>query len=99
MKSKEELPEFEEAMVDWIIKTCQPFTTSESDKFKVMIRSTGYTRSIVKGDTIASRVHNRVEVSKKDLIDLLDRTCVTVALLFNSWTSLNNLSMFAVNSK
>jgi len=48
-----------------------------------MIHSTGYTKSIVKGDTIASRVHNRVEVSEKDLIDLLDRTCVTVALSFD----------------
>jgi hypothetical protein len=64
-----------------------------------MIRFTRYTRKIVKGDTIASRVRDRVEVFEKDLIDLLDRICTIVAISFDGWTSTNNLLMFAINSK
>jgi hypothetical protein len=47
-----------------------------------MICSTGYTRKIVGGDTIAKRILGRVEVFKNNLIALLDRTCVTIAILF-----------------
>jgi hypothetical protein len=64
-----------------------------------MIRLTGFTRSIVKGDIIANRVHERVKVLEKDLIALLERTCATVAILFNGWTSTNNILMFAINGK
>jgi hypothetical protein len=94
-----ELPPFEDAIVDWIIDTCQPFTVTKSTKFKVIIKSTEHTRKIVKADTIADRVYKRLEVSKEDLIDLLDCTCTTVAISFDGWTSTNNLSMFAMNSK
>jgi hypothetical protein len=48
-----------------------------------MIRSVGYTRKIVRGDTIAKRILGRVKVSKNDLIALLDRTYVTIAILFD----------------
>jgi hypothetical protein len=48
-----------------------------------MIRSAGYTRKIVREDTIAKRILGRVKVSKNDLIALLDRTCVIIAILFN----------------
>ena len=99
IKLKEDIPDFEDAMVEWIIDTCQPFTTSEKPKFKAMIRSTGYTGKIIGGDTITKRIHGRVEVSENDLIALLDRTCVTIAISFDGWTSTNNLSMFAINGK
>jgi len=99
VKSKEDIPDFEDAMVDWIVDTCQPFTTSEKTKFRVMIRSAGYTGKIVGGDTVAKRVLGRVEVSENDLIALLDRTCVTIAISFDGWTSTNKLSMFAMNGK
>jgi hypothetical protein len=95
----EELPPFEDAIVEWIINTCQPFTVSKTKKFKVMIKSAGHTRKIVKADTISSRVYKKLEVCEKDLIALLERTCSTVALSFDGWTSTNNLSMFAMNGK
>jgi hypothetical protein len=62
-----------------------------------MIKAAGYTTPIIKGDTIAARVHERAIACDKDLINLLDRTCLTVALSFDGWTSLNNFSMLAVN--
>lgn len=75
LKGKEEKStEFEEATVDWIIDTCQPYTVTETKKFRVMIKAAGYTGRIVKGDTIAERVQAKFEVSEKDLTSLLDRT-------------------------
>lgn len=100
LKGKEEKsPEFEEAMVDWIIDTCQPYTVTEVKKFRAMIKAAGYTGRIVKGDTIAERVQAKSEMSEKDLTSLLDRTCSTLAISFDGWTSTNNLSMFAMNGK
>ena len=64
-----------------------------------MIKAAGYTRKIVKGDTIIERVQDKFKASKKDLISLLDRTCTTLAILFDGWTSTNNLLMFAINGK
>jgi len=58
-----------------------------------------YTRKIIKGDTIALHVCNRVKVFEKDLINLLNRICTIVAISFDGWTSTNNLLMFAINSK
>jgi hypothetical protein len=43
-------------MVNWIIDTCQPYTITETTKFRVMIKAAGYTGRIVKGDIIAERV-------------------------------------------
>ena len=86
-------------MVNWIIDTCQPFTITEIPKFKVIIKTAGYTGKIVKGDTIAQRIQDKFVVCKKDLISLLDRTCITLAISFDGWTSTNNLSIFAMNGK
>jgi hypothetical protein len=49
-----------------------------------MIRSTRYTRKIIRGDIIIKYILGRVKVSKNDLIALLDRTCVIIAILFDS---------------
>jgi hypothetical protein len=49
-----------------------------------MIRSTGYTRKIIRGDTITKRILSRVKVSKNNLITLLDHTYITIIISFNS---------------
>jgi hypothetical protein len=64
-----------------------------------MIRSTGYTKEIIRADAISNRIHNRVQASEIDIIDLLERTCSTVAISFDGWSSTNNLSIFAMNGK
>jgi hypothetical protein len=70
-------------MVNWIIDICQPFTTSENKKFKAMVRSTGYTGPIIGGDIVANCVNKKLEASEKDLITLLERTSVIVAISFD----------------
>jgi len=86
-------------MVNWIIDACQAFTPTKNEKFRTMIRSTGYTKEIIRADAISNRIHDRVQATEMDIIDLLERTCSTVAISFDSWSSTNNLSIFAMNSK
>jgi hypothetical protein len=62
-----------------------------------MMKAAGYHHNIVKADTLAARVYTRAGAVDKDLIKLLDRTSTTVALSFDRWTSLNHLSMLAIN--
>jgi hypothetical protein len=64
-----------------------------------MIKSIGFTGRIVKADTVAKRVSDRLVVSEKDLINLLDQKYETLATSFDGWTSTNNLLMFAINGK
>jgi len=99
VKGKEEKVEFEDAMVNWIIDACQAFTTTENEKFRTMIRSTGYTKEIIRADAISNRIYDRVQATEMDIIDLLERTCSTVAISFDGWSSTNNLSIFAMNGK
>ena len=49
-----------------------------------MIRSTRYTKEIIRADAISNRIHDRVQASKIDIIDLLERTCSIVVILFDS---------------
>lgn len=93
------IPAFEPAIVNWIINTYQPFITSENKKFKVMIRSTGYTGLIIGRDIIRNHIQKKLEASEKDLITLLVYTSVIVTISFNNWTNINNLLIFAINSK
>jgi hypothetical protein len=86
-------------MVDWIIDIYQPYTVTETKKFRVMIKVAGHTKKIVKGDIVAERVQAKFKISEKDLISLLDRIYSILAISFNGWTSTNNLSMFAMNGK
>ena len=49
-----------------------------------MICSTGYTRQIIRGNTITKRILSRVKVSKSNLVVLLNNTYNTIAILFDS---------------
>jgi hypothetical protein len=48
-----------------------------------MIRSIGYTKKIVKGDVITDQVTQRLIISKRDLLSLLERTYTIVVILFD----------------
>ena len=61
VKGKEEKIEFEDAMVNWIIDACQAFTTTENEKFRTIIRSTGYTKEIIRADAISNRIYDRCD--------------------------------------
>jgi hypothetical protein len=62
-----------------------------------MLKAAGYNSFIPKADAVTKKIKDRLAVTEKDLIDLLDRSCITVALSLDGWTSQNNLSIFAIN--
>jgi hypothetical protein len=53
-----EIPPFKEALVNWIIETCQPFTITETESYKVIIKAAGYYNNIIKADTLTIYIYN-----------------------------------------
>jgi hypothetical protein len=96
-KFEEVQKSFEDALLDWIIYTCQAFTTTESEWFIRMMKAAGCTDKIPKADAIANKIQLRMSIVEKELRDLLDETCLTIALSIDGWTSQNSLPMFAIN--
>jgi hypothetical protein len=96
---QEELPSFEEALLDWITYTCQPFTVTESKYFVRMLRASGCSHKIPKADAITNKLRARVARVEAETTRLLERTSATVTLSLDGWTSQNSLSMLAINAK
>lgn len=59
MKLGQETLPFEEALVDWIVETCQPFTVTETQSFKTMLKAAAFSQNIIKADTIKARIVSR----------------------------------------
>jgi hypothetical protein len=95
--SSQEMPPFEEALIDWVIATNQAFVAVESEYFKVLVQSAGYTGNIIRADTMANRIHGRVSASQNETIALIGSTASTVSLSMDGWTSNNDKSMIAMN--
>ena len=92
-------PPFEEALLDWIVYTCQLFTVTETKQFKVMMKSGGCQYHIPGADTVSNKLYARLVKVEAELHALLDRTCSTIALSLDGWTSQNSLPMLAINGK
>lgn len=82
---QEELPSFDEALVDWIVESNQAFTVVESDNFKRMLKAAGCTEKILSASTIAKRIQDRVSKIESENRELLDRTATTVSLSMDGW--------------
>ena len=87
MSGSGDQPPFEEALLDWIVYTCQLFTVTETKQFKVMMKSGGCQYHIPGADTVSNKLYARLVKVKAKLHALLDRTCSTIALSLNGWTS------------
>jgi len=57
---QEELPPFEDALIDWVIINNQAFVVVESKHFWVMLKAGGCHYKVPRADTIASRIQLRV---------------------------------------
>jgi hypothetical protein len=90
---------FEEALLDWIIFTNQPFTVTESKFFTRMIKASGSSVKVSKGDAIHNKLEAHVHIVEAETSDNLRDTATTVALTLDGWTSQNSLSMLAINVK
>jgi hypothetical protein len=88
---------FEQALLDWIVYDCQPFTVTESKWFKRMLRIGGCDLKIPGADTVKNRLTARVkDVEEKNTILFAEKSS-TVAVSLDGWTSQNNYSVIAIN--
>jgi hypothetical protein len=94
----EDLPEsFEQALLDWIVYDCEPFTITESKWFKRMLRASGFGGKIIGADTVKNRLMERVRKVEEKNIALFAMELSTVAVSLDGWTSQNNYSVIAIN--
>ena len=42
VKPGQDTPSFEEALVNWVVETCQPFTVTETSSFKTLFKAAGF---------------------------------------------------------
>ncbi|KAJ5244537.1 hypothetical protein N7489_004633 [Penicillium chrysogenum] len=65
--SKEKKLPFEEAALNLIVSTCQPFTCVEQPSFKAMLRSAGFQVSVPSADTVSRRLCLRLDALDSEL--------------------------------
>lgn len=95
--SKEKKLPFEEAILNWIVSTCQPFTCVEQPSFKAMLRAAGFEDSIPGADTVSRRLCLRLDALDSEL-RILMASASSIALSLDGWTSQNSLPMLAINA-
>ncbi|KAJ5267673.1 hypothetical protein N7478_010481 [Penicillium angulare] len=95
--TKEKKLPFEEAILDWIISTCQPFTCVEQPSFRAMLRSVDFEASIPSADTVSRRLDLRLDALDGELRTLM-ASASSIALSLDGWTSQNSLPMLAINA-
>ena len=96
ISNEKKLP-FQEAVLNWIISTCQPFTCVEQPSFKAMLRSAGFQDSVPSADTISRRLCLRLDALDSELRNLMS-SASSIALSLDGWTSQNSLPMLAINA-
>lgn len=95
--AKEKKLPFEEAILNWIISTYQPFTCVEQPSFKAMLRSVDFEASIPSADTVSRRLHLRLDALDSEL-RISMASASSIALSLDGWTSQNSLPMLAINA-
>ena len=63
-----------------------------------MTRLRSIIKFILKVDIIINKIYTRIATIKKDIIKLLEETCVTIALLLDKWQSNNKKKFLEINS-
>ncbi|KAH8799084.1 hypothetical protein F5884DRAFT_869673 [Xylogone sp. PMI_703] len=92
--SKEKL-NMQQALMQWVIKTQQPFTAVVHPAFKAMFNATEASLPIKTTDTLHNRVHTDF-LNKSNLRQDLTTSCHTVTLSLDVWTSEHQLSILGV---
>jgi hypothetical protein len=80
------MPPFEEAVLNWIVSTCKPFTCVERLSFRAMVRSAGFSRDSAIEDAedikirsslsrASSRRHNRRDTVSALVLNWIVSTC------------------------
>ena len=95
----EELPSFENALLDWIVYDCQAFISTESKWFQRMLLAGGCNSRVPKGDAVRTKLMARVSYVEAELTKLFAQTASTIAVSLDGWTSQNSHSVLAANAR
>jgi len=86
----------EQALIQWVVQTRQPFTAVEHPAFKEIFKAARVDLPIKTADTLYNRVKNEFYKCRLKMKQDLARSCCTVALSLDIWTSEHQLAIFSV---
>ncbi|KAK9481559.1 hypothetical protein V1527DRAFT_416631 [Lipomyces starkeyi] len=86
----------ERNLVRWIVLNNMAFDAIESPSFQQIFRDLGISLPFSSRMTMARRIDTEFQSCRTQLIDELDRTCQTIALSLDAWTSKNSKAILGV---
>jgi len=86
----------EQALIQWVVQTRQPFTAVEHPAFKEIFKAARVDLPIKTADTLYNRVKNEFYKCRLKMKQDLARSCCTIALSLDIWTSEHQLAIFSV---
>jgi hypothetical protein len=95
-KPKDEVPTLEQAIKDWVINTLQPFTVVENYYFQRIFKAAGITLPIRTQEALKEKIMLDLALQQEGIKSELLRSCTSLSLSLDMWTSKNKLSMLGV---
>jgi hypothetical protein len=86
----------EQALVQWMVQTRQPFTTIEHPAFRAMFDAAGVALPVRSADTFRDRVKSAFQSWRHEIKQDLAHNCESLALSLDVWTSDHQLAVLAV---
>ncbi len=86
----------EQALIQWVVQTRQPFTVVEHLAFRAIFEAAEVELPIKTADTLCNRIKNDFYKGRNKLKQDLARSCHTIALSLDAWTSEHQLAIFGV---
>jgi len=89
------LMSLEQAIIEWIINTFQPFVAVEKPSFQRIFECIQHELPLRSGDTVRERIMSQVNdryLTLKDELELVS----SVSLSLDAWTSPNHIPVFAI---
>ena len=86
----------EQALIQWVVQTRQPFTVVEHPAFKAIFQAVKADLPIKSADTLYNRVENKFVHGRDHLKQELGANCQTIALSLDVWTSEHQLAILGV---
>ena len=86
----------EQAVVQWIVQTRQPFTAVEHPSFRAIFEAAMIDSPLRCADTVRERIKVQFDQYRAQLKLDLAKQCSSIALSLDTWTSEHQLSIMAV---
>jgi hypothetical protein len=85
--------DMEQALIKWVVQTCQPFTVVKHPAFKAIFQAVKADLPIKSADTLYNRVEKKFVHGRDHLKQGLGANCRTIALSLDVWTSEHQLAI------